>query len=123
MKRILVVDDESQVRELLKERLAQNKYTVMTAAGGQEALIICKAHRPDLILLDVAMPGMDGYQACEKLKADKETQDTPVLFLTGKDLAPQSLIERCLNLSACGYISKLASLKEMLEKIEEIVGR
>lgn len=122
MKKILVVDDEKEIRDLIKERLAQNKYAVMTASSGEEALIICKRSLPDLILLDIAMPEMDGYSTCEKLKQDKKTKNIPVLFLTGKDLEPEGIIERCRNLDACGYISKLSTLKELLEKIEKIIG-
>jgi CheY-like chemotaxis protein len=122
MKKILVVDDEKEIRELTKERLIQNKYAVLTASSGNEAIIIAKNHQPDLILLDIAMPEMDGYQACEELKQDKKTKDIPVLFLTGKDLDPKGLTERCNELSAHGHISKMSSLREMIEKIQEIIG-
>lgn len=122
MKKILIVDDEKDIRDLLRERLEQNKYVVMTAASGPEALTICKANTPDLALLDIAMPGMDGYQTCEKLKENPKVKDMPVLFLTGKDLEPTGIIERCKNLGAHGHISKLSTLKELLEKIKEVIG-
>lgn len=122
MKKILIVDDEKEIKELIKERLEQNKYAVMTASNGEEALIIGKANQPDLILLDIAMPEMDGYATCEKLKQEAKTKDIPILFLTGKDLTPEGIIERCQNLGAYGYISKLSTLKELLEKVKEIIG-
>jgi len=122
MKKILVVDDEKEIRGLLKEKLEKNKYAVLIAASGQEALNICKTNPPDLILLDIAMPEMDGYLTCEKLKQDPKAKDIAVLFLTGKELQPQGIIERCKNLGALGHISKLSTLKELMEKIQEIIG-
>jgi len=122
MKKILIVDDEKEVRDLIKERLMQEKrYAVMTAANGQEALDICKINLPDLILLDIAMPEVDGYLTCEKLKQDKKTAGIPILFLTGKDLQPQGIIERCRELDVCGYISKTSTLSELLTKIKETI--
>ena len=123
MKKVLIVDDEEEIRELLKKKLGQNKYEAITASGGQEALDICKTDKPDLILLDIAMPLMDGYETCEKLKQDKATRDIPVLFLTAKDLNPQAAIERCQSLGASGYLPKPSTIKELLDKIEEIIGR
>jgi len=121
MKKILVVDDEQEIRELIKKKLEQTKYKAITAANGQEALVICKTTKPDLILLDIAMPKMDGYQTCEKLKKDKDTKNIPVLFLTGKDLDPEGLIARYKDLGACGYIPKPSTFKELLEKIKEVI--
>ena len=123
MKKVLIVDDEEEIGELLKKKLEQNKYEAITASGGQEALDICKTNKPDLVLLDIAMPGMDGYETCEKLKQDKATRDIPVLFLTAKDLNPQAAIERYQSLGASGYLSKPSTIKELLDKIEEIIGR
>lgn len=122
MKKILVVDDEKEVRELIKAGLDKTKYATLTAANGEEALNICKKNKPDLILLDIAMPMMDGYQVCEKLKQDPQTKDIPVLFLTGKDLDPRGIIERYEDLGACGYIPKPSTLKDLLDKIAEILN-
>jgi len=121
MKKILVVDDENDVRELIKAGLDRTGYTTLIAASGAQALSICKTDKPDLILLDIAMPIMDGYQVCEKLKQDSQTKDIPVLFLTGKDLDPRGIIERYEDLGACGCIPKPSTLKDLLEKIGEIL--
>jgi CheY-like chemotaxis protein len=122
MKKILIVDDEKEIRDLIKERLSQEKgYGVIIAGSGEEALVICKANPPDLVLLDIAMPGMDGYATCEKLKEDNRAVNIPILFLTGKDLQPQSIIERCKKLDVYGYISKTSTLKELLAKIKEVL--
>ena len=122
MKKILIVDDEEEIRELLKKKLEQNQYEAQSASGGEEALDICKNNKPDLVLLDIAMPGMDGYQTCERLKQDRATRDIPVLFLTAKDLEPQAAVERYESLGASGYLPKPSSIKELLDKIGEIIG-
>jgi len=121
MKKILVVDDEKEIRELIKEGLEKNKYTALTASSGQEALALCKIHKPDLVLLDIAMPLMDGYQVCAALKQDVQTQTIPVIFLTGKDLDPHGILERSQDLGASGYVNKPSTLRDLLEKIKEIL--
>jgi CheY-like chemotaxis protein len=122
MKKILIIDDEKEIRDLIAKKLAQYEYTTLTAGNGKEALSICKANPPDLILLDIAMPEMDGYEICAKLKKDPATQDIPVLLLTAKDLDPKGIIERYKNTGACGYISKPATFEELLTKIKEVIG-
>jgi DNA-binding response OmpR family regulator len=123
VKKILIVDDEQDIRELLKKKLEQNKFMAMTASNGQEALDICKNNKPNLVLLDIAMPEMDGYETCQKLKHDKHTRDIPVLFLTAKDLEPESVIQHYKDLGACGYLPKPAAFEQLLDKIKEIVYR
>ena len=108
---------------MIKEALTKDKFSVITASSGEEAIVLAKTDKPHLILLDIAMPGMDGYIACEQLQKDSETKNIPVLFLTGKDLDEQSVIEHCQNLCSVGYVSKLSSLKELLEKIKEVLFR
>jgi len=119
MRRILVVDDEESIRELIKEKLEQSKYEVTTVASGKEVLDIYKTSQPDLILMDIAMPEMDGYQTAEELRKDPEAQNIPILFLTGKDLEEESIIERCKGIAKCGYIPKMFTLEEMLDRIKE----
>jgi len=119
MKKILVVDDEKEIRELIKDRLSQNKFEVILAQDAKEALRICKTNPPDLILLDIAMPEIDGYETCKRLKQEKSTKDIPVIFLTGKDLAPEAILDHCRDLSAAGYTSKLSTLKELIDKVKE----
>jgi CheY-like chemotaxis protein len=122
MKKILIVDDKEDIRELLRKKLEQNKYLVIATSSGQEALIASKINKPDLILLDIVMPGMDGYQTCAELKKDKATQDIPVLFLTAKDLEPEGMTQRYKDLGAYGYLPKPSTFNELLEKIKEIIG-
>jgi len=122
MKKILIVDDEQEIRELLKKKLVQGNYAAITAANGREALDICKREKPDLVLMDIAMPEMDGYEACAALKQDKLTVDIPVLLLSAKELDPPSVSIRCSEISAAGYISKPSSTDDLLKKIKEIIG-
>jgi CheY-like chemotaxis protein len=119
MKKILVVDDEKEVVDLLKDVLTQNHFSVVTASSGSEAFEIAKTNDPDLILLDIAMPETDGYMTCDKLQSDKNTQNIPVLFITGKELDPEGVLMHCQNLSVSGYISKMSSLDEIMKGIRK----
>lgn len=119
MKKILIVDDEKEIRDMLKERLVQDHFSVFTAANGEEAATVAKEKKPDLILLDIAMPEVNGYMTCEKLQSDKVTKKIPVVFLTGKDLDPKGVIEHCQNLFAAGYISKMSTMEEFLREVKE----
>jgi putative two-component system response regulator len=78
---ILIVDDTPENVELLEDILAP-EYTIMTASSGSEALEISRSTQPDLILLDIMIPGMDGYEVCKAFKADVATQRIPVVFVT-----------------------------------------
>ena len=78
---ILVVDDESDIVDILKYNLEkENEYTVHAAYNGTEALAIAKKEKPDLILLDIMMPGMNGFEICKNLKSEPETKRIPVIF-------------------------------------------
>ena len=81
---ILAVDDAPEILDAVKDILAPT-YTVRAAVSGELALKIVEKHKPDLILLDIFMPDMDGYEMCLRLKQDPETRDIPVIFLTGLD--------------------------------------
>jgi DNA-binding response OmpR family regulator len=81
-KKILIVDDENDVRFLLKKGLASKGYNILSASNGEDALALAKSKQPDLIILDVLMPGMDGPEVDAKLKEDTKTKDIPVMFLT-----------------------------------------
>ena len=81
-KKILIVDDEPDVLLVLGKRLASSGYDVVKAASGQAGLIKAKAERPDLIIMDMMMPGMSGEEVAQELKTDRETGSIPILFLT-----------------------------------------
>lgn len=122
MKKILIVDDEDDIRMIYRKKLEKSGYEVRTAKSGKEAIEICNSARPDLVLLDIVMPEMDGYKTCEKLRENSETGSIPVIFLTAKDLEPQGILKRCEELSSCGYITKASNFKGILKKIKDIIG-
>ena len=83
--KILVVDDVPANLDVLVQSLTRASYEILVATSGEESLKVAANTRPDLVLLDVMMPGIDGYEVCERLKADPELRDIPVLFLTARD--------------------------------------
>lgn len=105
---ILVVDDVPTNIHLLEEMLERDDYRVATALNGPTALTMAKAAPPDLILLDIMMPGMDGYQVCRELKADPATADVPVIFITVKDDEIDE--ERGFAVGGVDYITKPFSI-------------
>jgi PleD family two-component response regulator len=100
---ILVVDDDTFNFDMM-ESAFDSDYEVLYAAEGMTALDIAASRKPDLILLDVMMPDLDGYEVCSRLKADKRTRDIPVIFVTG--LGDMSAETRGLELGAVDYITK-----------------
>jgi CheY-like chemotaxis protein len=85
-KKILAVDDDAIALGALRQILVQKGYEVSTAPNGHEALKVLAAAAPDLVILDVSMPGMTGYDVCRKIRLDPKTQDLPVIFLTAKGM-------------------------------------
>jgi len=115
---ILVVDDEQTIRSLARAFLS-GKFILLEACDGDEAVDIARKHKPDLILMDIIMPNMDGYQACSMIKRDKSTRSIPVVMLTGlgyehnKKLAEEA--------GADGYITKPFTQKELLDTISKFL--
>jgi two-component system alkaline phosphatase synthesis response regulator PhoP len=103
-KRILVVDDEARVREMIEFRLRLFGYEVLHAANGSEALAVASREMPDLVLLDVMMPELDGFQVCSRLKQDETTRRIPVIMLTAKAEAKD--VTRAFNSGAVDYVVK-----------------
>src|SRR5688500_2190225 len=91
-KRILIADDDPVILRLIQVNLELEGYEVITANNGEEAVAQAKAENPDLVILDIMMPRLDGYQACEQLKSSDATRDIPVIFLSAK--AQQGDIEK-----------------------------
>lgn len=102
--RLLIIDDDQSIHRLLALHLADEPIDVFCASDGDEGLAKAAADKPDLILLDVDMPGMDGFEVCRRLKAEPGTQRIPVLFLTGS-CAPQLAI-RGLDMGAADFVNK-----------------
>lgn len=112
---ILVADDEPINRALIQRRLERAGYSVLTAQNGREAVERARAERPDLIILDVMMPVMDGLEACQSIKADDSVRDTPVIFLSARDETEVKVSG--LSLGANDYISKPFKAEELLARV------
>ena len=119
MHEILIVDDERVIREGLKQRLAGEGYSVSTARDGEEALRKIGERSPDLVLLDVMMPKMNGYRCCEKIRETDKV--LPVVFLTAKDTEVDQV--RALGLGADDFVSKSASDAVLLARIRRALDR
>jgi CheY-like chemotaxis protein len=113
--RILIVDDEIINLFAIVEALGGYGFDLVTAQNGDEALISARERRPDLILLDILMPGMDGFEACAQLKSDSETRDIPIIFLTGITETEQKL--RAFQLGGVDYITKPFESREVLARV------
>ncbi len=119
-KRILICDDDPVILRLLQVNLELEGYEVLQAHHGEEALEIAGAEHPDLVILDIMMPRLDGYQTCEKLKATPETKDIPVVFLSAK--AQQSDIDRGKSFGVADYLTKPFDPTDLLDVVERLVG-
>ena len=120
-KKILVVDDEIHIVQIVKFNLEKRGgYEVITAKNGEEGLETAKNQMPDLILSDVMMPKMSGFQFCEALKRDAELKKIPFIILTAK--GQENDIKTGTDLGADDYITKPFSPKALLEKVAEILG-
>ena len=117
--RLLVVDDEPNIRELLSASLRYAGFEVSTAADGQQALALAESFRPDLLVLDVMMPGLDGFGVVRRLR--QAGRHTPVLFLTARDAAEDKVSG--LTLGGDDYVTKPFSLDEVLARIRAVLRR
>ena len=115
-RRILAIDDDLSQRTLIARTLEKSGYKVSTAENGEIGLELARGETPDLILLDVIMPGIHGNEVCKRLKADSRTKDIPVLFLTSLD-TPKDVIEQ-YALGAEVHLTKPINPKELIRQIE-----
>lgn len=119
-KRILICDDDPAILRVLQVNLEVEGYTTLLAHHGEEALEVAAREHPDLIILDIMMPRLDGYGACERLKADDDLKDIPVVFLSAK--AQQSDIEKGKTYGVADYLTKPFDPDVLVETIERLVG-
>ena len=118
-KKILIVDDEPNIVMTLEYAFKKKGFEVFIARDGSEALEILEVNVPDVVLLDVMMPQVDGYQTMTWIKNNKALQDTKVVFLTAKNKA--SDIETGMDLGADKYLTKPFSVKKIVTEITELV--
>ncbi len=119
--RILVVDDEPEIVALVAYHLAKAGYRVSTAASGQDALELARRERPSLVVLDLMLPGMSGFDVLEQLRSDDSTRDIAVLMLTARREEPDRI--RGLSLGADDYLTKPFSPAELVLRVAAILRR
>ncbi len=120
MAKIMVVDDEPDLLEVVKLILESDGYQVVTANSGQEALDLIEKEMPDLVLLDIIMPRMDGWEVFSRIKSNSKTHDIPVIMLTAKD----QRIDKLIGLHVVrvdDYITKPFGRAELLERIKRVL--
>ncbi len=118
MKTILFIEDESAIQKTFSEVFSQEGYKVVSAIDGETGLRLAKTINPDLILLDLVLPKMHGFDVLKNLKADEKTKDIPVIILT--NLEDVKDVDRALELGATTYLVKAQySLNDLVEKIKK----
>lgn len=120
IKRILVVDDDRNVLFLISEMLSRENYEIIQASDGLTALNQVRKLLPDLAVLDVMMPGLDGFELCRRIKNDPLTMDIKVIMVTAKTSGKD--IETGLSAGADHYITKPFKIAELTDKIKELIG-
>ena len=119
--KILVVDDEEYILELISFNLTNNGYTVLTANNGIDAVKIAIEEKPNLILLDLMIPGKDGYDVCKEVRSNIEIKNIPIIMLTAKSEEIDKILG--LELGADDYITKPFSVRELLARVKAVLRR
>ena len=120
MKKILFIEDEPDMVAVMEPRLERAGFKMISAPGGVQGLRAAIDEKPDLILLDILMPQMDGYETCERLKKDPQTKDIPVIIVTAVE--SKGLADNCKFIGADDYIRKPYQFEELLLKMNKIFG-
>jgi phosphate regulon transcriptional regulator PhoB len=118
---ILVIDDEKDLIELVRYNLEKEGFDVIAATDGQAGLEVVKRHRPDLVVLDLMMPGLDGLQVCQRLRSDPRQGRIPVIMLTAKATEADRVVG--LELGADDYITKPFSPREVVARVKAVLRR
>lgn len=118
---ILVVDDEQDLLDLIEYNLMKEGYKVLKAENGLEALDVAKEKNPDLVLLDIMMPKMDGLEVCEKMRSDADLKHIPIIFLTAR--GDEKTEVEGLNLGADDYVTKPISTTKLISRIKAVLRR
>lgn len=121
MAKILIAEDERDIRDLIVFTLQFAGYQVAAAANGEEAVNMARQNKPDLILMDVRMPRMTGYEACALMKADPDLRDVPVVFLSAK--GQDSEIQTGLQVGAVEYLLKPFAPDQLILRVQEVLQK
>ena len=120
MPKILLVEDNEMNRDMLSRRLIRKGFEVVLAVDGQSGVEMTKTHAPDLVLMDMSLPVLDGWEATRRLKADDATRQIPVIALTAHAMSSDR--EKALEAGCDDYDTKPVELSRLLEKIETLLG-
>lgn len=121
MAKLLLVEDEPDHRKIIKIRLETRNYQVLTAENAEDGIKLAQEEKPDLILMDIILPGMHGLDATLKLKKIPETRDIPIIALTAVNTP--DFKHTCLQSGVCDFIEKLYEPEELFEKIKKNIGK
>jgi CheY-like chemotaxis protein len=121
MTTILVVEDEASIRDLIERRLLIEKYQVITASDGARAVALARAEQPNLILMDMGLPTLNGWQATQRIKTKPETQAIPIIALTAYAMPEDRA--RCLAAGCDDYETKPIDFPRLLEKVRALLER
>jgi DNA-binding response OmpR family regulator len=119
--KVLIVEDDPQTVKLIKFVLEKEHYSTICAKDGEEGLRMARERRPDLIILDLMLPEMDGYQVCETLKSDSNTKEIPVIVLTALDTGAD--FEKALEKKADWYITKPFDSQHLLKRVNYLIEK
>jgi two-component system cell cycle response regulator DivK len=119
--RILLIEDNETNRDMLSRRLSRRGFDIVMAPDGEEGIASAGAHRPDLILMDISLPGLSGWEAIQQLKTNDETKFIPIIALTAHALSTDR--ERAMAIGCDDYEPKPIDLPNLLEKIESLLAR
>lgn len=119
-RKVLVVDDDPSMIKVLRLLLKTKGFDIIEAESGMKAIAAARRQLPDIVLLDIMMPDVDGFEVCRKLKLDPLTEDIPVIFVTAR--TAREHVERGISLGAQGYIKKPFLPADLVAKIDELTG-
>ena len=117
-RKVLIVEDDPQIREMLHKLLSKS-YEVVAAADGKQGLLQAKKFKPDLLLLDVMLPELDGFDVAAKARKEEALKRTPIIFLTARDTAMDTI--KGIQVGAKHYITKPFNIKDVLDKVAKVL--
>lgn len=120
-KKILIIEDSALNRKILEDALVQKGYQTLTAEDGREGMDKLNKDSPDLVIMDVVMPNMNGWETCKQIRAAAKVQATPIIIMTSKN-TPQDMLQ-AFEVGADEFLDKPINLEEMYETVERLLNR
>ena len=119
-KNILIIEDEEAIRDILRTKLQTNGFDCCTAGDGLEGLALSKKKKPDLIILDLGLPGLSGFEVCKEIRKDKTICSTPIIMFTAKDSDVDRVIGKVIGANC--YLTKPCNFSTLLKEIMRLIG-